>query len=183
MVLKLKRVAVAEPEPDMQLQSWQGVVRGLWSKASGDRPSEPRLAQPSASMHCLLWEKEAVHHPAPVQNFSLQEKKGVHKGKISVTDVVFLVFIGFLYPPPAWKVFLWGQKSSPNDFLSVVVYVFSSLLACTENPWRLPSRWAKSYDSYRRIASKSCHSIRITSVCWWSYLLPKQSETARRQSK
>ena len=35
--------------------------------------------------------------------------------------MAFLVFIGFLYPPPAWKVFLSGQKSSPKDFLLVVV--------------------------------------------------------------
>ena len=34
------------------------------------------------------------------------EKNGVHSGKISVVDMVFPVFIGFLYPPPAWKVFL-----------------------------------------------------------------------------
>ena len=39
--------------------------------------------------------------------------------------MVFLVFIGFLYPPPTWKVFLSSQKSSPKDFLSVVVvYAF-----------------------------------------------------------
>ena len=40
-------------------------------------------------------------------------------------------FIGFLYPPPAWKVFLWGQKSSPKDFLSVVVvhaFFFSAVV-------------------------------------------------------
>ena len=53
------------------------------------------------------------------------EKNGVYRGKISVVDIVFLVFIGFLYPPPAWKVFLLGEKSSPKDFLSVaVVYAF-----------------------------------------------------------
>ena len=70
-------------------------------------------------------EKESIHRPAPVQNFSLPKKNGGHRGKISVVDMVFLVFIGFLYPPPAWKVFLWGQKSSPNDLLSVVVvYAF-----------------------------------------------------------
>ena len=57
---------------------------------------------------------------------SLPKKKGGHRGNISVADMVFLVFIGFLYPPPALNVFLLGQKSSPNDFLSViVVYVFS----------------------------------------------------------
>ena len=33
-------------------------------------------------------------------------KKGVHRGKISVVDMAFLVFIGFLYPPLPWKVFL-----------------------------------------------------------------------------
>ena len=60
-----------------------------------------------------------------MQNFFFAEKNGVHRGKISVVDMVFLVFIGFLYPPPAWKVFLSGQKSSPKDFLSVVVvYAF-----------------------------------------------------------
>ena len=52
------------------------------------------------------WEKESIHRPAPAQNFSLQKKNGVHRGKTSVADMVFLVFIGFLYPPPAWKVFL-----------------------------------------------------------------------------
>ena len=33
-----------------------------------------------------------------------------------MVDMVFLVLIGFLYPPPAWKIFLCGRKSSPNDF-------------------------------------------------------------------
>ena len=32
-------------------------------------------------------------------------KQNGHRRKISVVDMVFLVFIGFLYPPPAWKVF------------------------------------------------------------------------------
>ena len=45
-----------------------------------------------------------------------------------MVDMVFLVFIGFLYPPPAWKVFLLGQKSSLKDFLSVVVGVRFFLL-------------------------------------------------------
>ena len=47
--------------------------------------------------------------------------------------MVFLVFIGFLYPPPAWKVFLLGQKSSPKDLLSVVVvyaFFFSVKMVC-----------------------------------------------------
>ena len=71
------------------------------------------------------WEKESMHRPAPVKNFLLPQKNGGHRGKISVVDMAFLVFIGFLYPPLAWKVFLCGQKSSPKDFLSVVVvYAF-----------------------------------------------------------
>ena len=66
------------------------------------------------------WEKESIHRPAPARNFSLLKKWG-HWGKISVVD-------RFLYPPRVCKVFLWGQKSFPRDFLSVVVvYVFSSL--------------------------------------------------------
>ena len=54
----------------------------------------------------------------------------------------FLVFIGFLYPPPARKVFLSGQKSSPKDFLLVVVvYVFSSLIFyCRDSPGNRPGR-------------------------------------------
>ena len=43
---------------------------------------------------------------AELLNFSLQKKNGVYRGQISVVDMVFLVFVGFLYPPPAWKVFL-----------------------------------------------------------------------------
>ena len=47
--------------------------------------------------------EETIHHPAPVTNFSLKKKRG-HRGKISVVDMVSLVFTGFLYPPLAWKV-------------------------------------------------------------------------------
>ena len=67
------------------------------------------------------------NHTPPCSSAELffAEKNGVHRGKISVVDMLFLVFIGFLYPPPAWKVFLSGQKSSPKDFLLVVVvYAF-----------------------------------------------------------
>ena len=70
--------------------------------------------------HCAGKRKHTPPCSSPGPFFA--EKNGVHRGKISVVDMVFL---GFLYPPPAWKVFLWGQKSSPKDFLSVVVvYVF-----------------------------------------------------------
>ena len=63
-------------------------------------------------------------HTPPCSSAELlfaEKKIGGHRGKISVVDIVFLIFIGFLYSPPAWKVFLWGQKSSPKFFLSVVV--------------------------------------------------------------
>ena len=35
----------------------------------------------------------------------LAEKNGGHTGKISVVALVFLVFVGFLFLPPAWKAF------------------------------------------------------------------------------
>ena len=61
-----------------------------------------------------------------MKNFSLPKKRG-HRENISVVDMVFLVFIRFLYPPLAWKVLLLGQKSSRKDYLSVaVVYAFFS---------------------------------------------------------
>ena len=65
----------------------------------------------------------------------LAPKDGGYRGKISVVDMVFLVFIGFLYPPPAWKVFLWGQKSSPTDFLSVVV-VSAFFFSVSSTSWQ-----------------------------------------------
>ena len=69
--------------------------------------SQHMLDQPRRSFHesAKGWEKESIHRPAPAQNFSLQ-KKGCPLRKISVVDTVVLVLIGFLYPPPAWKVFL-----------------------------------------------------------------------------
>ena len=54
----------------------------------------------------FYWEKESIRRPAPVQNFSLPKENEGHRGKISVVDMVFLVFIGILYPPLTWKVFL-----------------------------------------------------------------------------
>ena len=63
--------------------------------------------------------------PCSSAELFLAEKNGVHRGKISVVDMVSWFLIGFLYPPPTWKVSLSGQKSSPKDFLSVVVvYAF-----------------------------------------------------------
>ena len=49
-----------------------------------------------------------LNHTPPCSSAELcfAEKNGVHRGKISVVDMVFLVFMGFLYPPPVWKVFL-----------------------------------------------------------------------------
>ena len=59
-----------------------------------------------------------------------------------MVDMVFLVFIGFLYPPPVWKVFLLGQKSSPNDFLSVVV-VYAFFSSARANFSKLPRTFTK----------------------------------------
>ena len=43
---------------------------------------------PIKMAHKKDWEKESIHRPAPVQNFSLQKKIGIHRGKISVVDMV-----------------------------------------------------------------------------------------------
>ena len=40
------------------------------------------------------------------RTFLFAERNGGHRRKISVVDMAFLIFLGFLYPPPAWKVFL-----------------------------------------------------------------------------
>ena len=47
-------------------------------------------------------------HTPPCSSAELfvAEKNGGHRGKISVVDRASLVFVGFLYPPPAWEVFL-----------------------------------------------------------------------------
>ena len=57
-----------------------------------------------------------------MQNFSLPN--GGHRGKISVVDMVCLVFIGFLYPPLTWKVF----SLRPEKFLKL--YSFGGGRAC-----------------------------------------------------
>ena len=43
----------------------------------------------SAEVRQRYWEKESVHRPAPVRNFSFCRKNGGHRGKISVVDMVF----------------------------------------------------------------------------------------------
>ena len=53
--------------------------------------------------------KRNAHRPAPVRNFS-SLKKGEHRGKISVVDMVSLVFKGHLYLPSAWKVFFFEAR-------------------------------------------------------------------------
>ena len=50
------------------------------------------------------WEEESIHRPpCSSEEVFLAEESG---GKNLVVDMVFLDFIGFLYLPPAWKVFL-----------------------------------------------------------------------------
>ena len=46
------------------------------------------------------------HTPCSSVELLFAEKMGGPQRKISVVDMVLLVFIGFLYPPPAWTVFL-----------------------------------------------------------------------------
>ena len=94
------------------------------------RPSENALStQGKGRMRKILGKRK---HTLPCSSAELffAEKMGPLRKDFG-GGYGFLVFIGFLYPPPAWKVFLWGQKSSPKDFfLVVVVYLFSSLRIC-----------------------------------------------------
>ena len=74
-----------------------------------------KKSQRSVTRLCVahsFWEKESIHRPAAVMNVSLP-KNGGDRGKILVVDMVFLVFIGFLYLPPAWKVFFDARKVLP----------------------------------------------------------------------
>ena len=45
-----------------------------------------------------------------------------------MVDMVFLVFVGFLYPPPAWENFSLRQEKFPKRFLPVVV-VYASFFS------------------------------------------------------
>ena len=74
------------------------------------------------------WEKETVHRPAPVQNFSLQKKMGSTEERSRWFDMVFLVFIEFLYPPPAWKVFFPARKVLQKIFFRWWLCTFFSSL-------------------------------------------------------
>ena len=56
-------------------------------------------------------EKEIVR-----EELLFDERNGGHRGKILVVDVAFLLFVGFLYLPPACKVFVEGQKRCSNKF-------------------------------------------------------------------
>ena len=69
--------------------------------------------------------------PAPVGNFSLQKIKWGLQRKDFGGRYGFPGFTGFSYLPLAWKVFLlWGQKSSPNYFFSVVVVYVCFFSVC-----------------------------------------------------
>ena len=69
--------------------------------------------------------------PCSSEELFFAEKKGGHRGKISVVDMALLVFIGFfVINRRPGKFFCEARKSSPKDFLSVVVvYVFFSSLS------------------------------------------------------
>ena len=58
-----------------------------------------------------------VHRPAPVRNFSLPKKTGATEDRSRWQIWVFSWFlVGFLYPPPAWRAFLRGQKVPQKIF-------------------------------------------------------------------
>ena len=55
--------------------------------------------------------KESMHRPCSSEELFFAERNGGHKGKISVVvAMVLVVFIGFLYLPPAWKFFFEAKK-------------------------------------------------------------------------
>ena len=63
-----------------------------------------------------------------VRNFSLPKEMGGHREKISVVDVVALIFIGVFVSTTGLD-FLSRPETFPNDFLLVVVaYASSSLI-------------------------------------------------------
>ena len=63
----------------------------------------------------LDWEKESMHRPAPVQNFSSPKKWGPQR-KILVVDMVFLVFIGFLVSTTDLESFSLRPEKFPKRF-------------------------------------------------------------------
>ena len=121
--------------------------------------------------HPHPWEKESIHRPAPVH--SLQEENGVHRGKILVVAMALLVFVAFLYPPPAWKVFLWDQKSSPKDFFRWwLCTLFSSLHPHKMRKLRPKLRPRKMWTA--RI-QKYCKSVEKRKLRPWSKFPPQQN--------
>ena len=106
-------------------------------------------------------------HTPPCSSAELffTENDGGHRGKILVVDMAFLVFIGFLYPPPAWKVFLWGQKSSPKNFLSVVV-VYAFLFSVWRFVYSLRKLRITSKVSLRVLGSLIWQGVTLTKFQW-----------------
>ena len=56
------------------------------------------------------WEKRKHTQPCSSEELFFAEKNGFRRGKISVVNMVLLVLIRFLYPLPAWKVFLFEAR-------------------------------------------------------------------------
>ena len=78
-------------EPKVALLSLQKLTK-VWSPFSLQSSWTTPWGHPRASP---ILGKESIRRPAPVRNFSLPKNWG-HRGKISVVDMVSLVFIGFL---------------------------------------------------------------------------------------
>ena len=133
----LRLLGISGPQglgtPVLRFQSqfdWKekgGFVKGrfwrMYTRSSfGHRRSSFRTIIPVSDTVVLFFlfprsgekKKESIHRSSKELFFA--PKKGGHRRKISVVDMVFLVFIGLLYPPPAWQVFLLRQKSSPKEF-------------------------------------------------------------------
>ena len=93
----------------------------------------------------------------------------------------FVVFIGFLYPPPAWKVFLWGQKSSPNDFFRWwLCTLFSSLGSYFRNGFLI---WhSRTFFTMRNVQAPPCQESPILSLRFDTAVEGSHSRLAGRGS-
>ena len=99
-------------------------------QTSGQNMS-PNASNSGKSLSELILGKRKHTPPCSSAELFFAEKMGSTEGKISVVDMVFLVFMGFLYPPPAWESFsLRPEKFSKRfSFGGGCVRVFFSEFA------------------------------------------------------
>ena len=113
--------------------------------------------------------KESIHRPAPVQNFLCQEKRGPQMKDFG-GRYAFLVFIGFLYPAPAWKVgivnHLRGEHRPFNENTA------DATTTSAEDPTAVSDRrWSSSWWFVFR--SVACCQKTTTPRLFWDYLQEK----------